>query len=63
MAALVDINTQTPNCVRDCFHEISNAARSGDTRGGWHPAAIACEANEEEACTCDHCGRTIWEDK
>lgn len=51
--------TLCPDCVASEFPQIAHAHRAG-TNDGWRPAGIACAADSDDECVCDHCGREIW---
>lgn len=48
-----------PACVTSEYPKIAAAVRRDDRRGGWYPAAIACEANEDGPLDCDRAPR-LW---
>jgi hypothetical protein len=52
-----------PHCVHAEFHLIADAYRSGDTRSGWAPYALAIldDPEPEVPALCDHCGNLIGE--
>lgn len=48
-----------PDCVRDNFASVSWSHRNA-CADGWQPAGMASEAETDDATSCDHCGRVIF---
>lgn len=56
---MADGGTVCPECVRAELYQCVHSLRHG-IADGWRPIALACEAENDSACTCDHCGREVW---
>lgn len=56
---LADGGALCPDCVASEFPQISYSHRHR-LRDDWRPVGVASEADADEGCTCDHCGRTVW---
>jgi len=49
-----------PDCVRANLHQCIYSMRHG-TRDGWRIVGMMHAGETDDACTCDHCCREIWE--
>jgi hypothetical protein len=47
-------------CVRENYRQILRATRDG-ARDGWRCVGITHSGESDQAETCAHCGRVIWE--